>query len=72
MSCTITKILKHLPMSHRLPGHEGGCRFLHGHNYIVEVSVRSDVLDSMGMVMDFAERRVSLHDGKIADDQIKR
>ena len=24
------------------------------------------------MVMDFAERRVSLHDGKIADDQIKR
>ncbi|MBI4346428.1 MAG: 6-carboxytetrahydropterin synthase [Elusimicrobia bacterium] len=40
---------------HRLLGYAGKCRFLHGHNGLVEVTVSSRRLDRLGMVMDFAE-----------------
>ena len=38
---------------HRLLGHEGKCRFMHGHNYVAEVTVQSQELDDLGMVVDF-------------------
>jgi 6-pyruvoyltetrahydropterin/6-carboxytetrahydropterin synthase len=38
---------------HRLLNHEGKCRFLHGHNGLVEVDVESQRLDALGMVVDF-------------------
>ncbi len=38
---------------HRLLGHEGKCRFMHGHNYVAEVTVQSRELDDLGMVVDF-------------------
>ncbi len=42
--------------AHRLPGHTGKCRFLHGHSYKAFVTVTSDeVLDEMDMVMDFQD-----------------
>lgn len=44
---------------HHLPLHEGKCRFPHGHNYICEVSVSRDMLQTSGpasgMVMDFTD-----------------
>jgi len=37
---------------HRVKGHEGKCRYLHGHNYIVYVTAQAS-LDSIGRVIDF-------------------
>lgn len=43
-----------LPLGHRLQNHEGGCKFLHGHNYLITIQVGAN-LDERGMVMDFHE-----------------
>ena len=39
---------------HRLAGHEGPCRNLHGHNYVVYLHVSAAQLDSLGRVVDFS------------------
>jgi len=39
---------------HRVVGHEGKCRNLHGHNYVVYVKARAQQLDSVGRVIDFS------------------
>ena len=39
--------------AHRLPGHEGKCRNLHGHSYRVEVNFYGSVSVETGMVLDF-------------------
>ena len=43
--------------AHRLVNHQGLCRYLHGHNYKVEVGFRcsNDDLDPLGMVLDFSD-----------------
>ena len=41
--------------AHKLRGYQGECERLHGHNWKVEVSLRSEKLNSLGMVMDFKE-----------------
>lgn len=43
----------HFSYGHRIVGHNGKCRNLHGHNGIVEVDVESNNLNDLGMVMDF-------------------
>lgn len=43
--------------AHQLEEFEGGCERLHGHNWKVEVRVRSRTLDDTGLVMDFRELR---------------
>ncbi len=40
---------------HRLIDYEGKCRYLHGHNGLLEVCLSSDELDAKGMVYDFTE-----------------
>jgi 6-pyruvoyltetrahydropterin/6-carboxytetrahydropterin synthase len=42
--------------SHFLPGYEGDCSKLHGHNFIAEAHVPGEQLDGNGMAIDF--RRV--------------
>jgi 6-pyruvoyltetrahydropterin/6-carboxytetrahydropterin synthase len=41
--------------AHQIRGHRGGCENLHGHNYRVRVWARAAILDSLGMVLDFAD-----------------
>lgn len=41
--------------AHCIRGHPGRCAQLHGHNYRVVVSVRSERVGQQGMVVDFAE-----------------
>jgi 6-pyruvoyltetrahydropterin/6-carboxytetrahydropterin synthase len=41
---------------HRIRGHEGPCRNMHGHNAHVEVECRGE-LDALGMVVDFGRIR---------------
>jgi len=42
---------------HRLLGHDGQCRYLHGHNGRLEIDVETESLDHMGMVVDFRKVR---------------
>ena len=41
--------------AHRLREYQGNCENLHGHNWKLDVRLRSDRLDSLGMVADFRE-----------------
>jgi len=40
-------------MGHRLSCHKGACKNFHGHNYKVEVGVKSKKLNDEGMIIDF-------------------
>jgi 6-pyruvoyltetrahydropterin/6-carboxytetrahydropterin synthase len=45
---------------HRIPDHASQCRHLHGHRYVLEITLRGDVIEhrgaaNNGMVMDFSE-----------------
>ncbi len=48
-------IKTHFSAAHRLRQYDGECERLHGHNWDVEVSIVSDQLDNLGMVIDFKE-----------------
>ncbi|MBI5189736.1 MAG: 6-carboxytetrahydropterin synthase QueD [Nitrospirae bacterium] len=41
--------------AHQLRGYQGRCEKLHGHNWKVKVSVVSEVLNDIGLVMDFKD-----------------
>ena len=41
--------------AHQLREYGGKCEAFHGHNWKVEVFLKSSVLDKIGMVMDFGE-----------------
>jgi 6-pyruvoyltetrahydropterin/6-carboxytetrahydropterin synthase len=43
--------------AHRIVGHPGKCAWLHGHTYHLELTVSSEALDPLGMVMDFDDLR---------------
>lgn len=45
---------------HRVHGHEGKCRHLHGHNYRITFTCESDDLDNIGRVIDFSEMKARL------------
>lgn len=45
---------------HRIPNHKGQCRHLHGHRYVLEITLSGDVIRGSdvaadGMLMDFSE-----------------
>ncbi|HMU14808.1 MAG: 6-carboxytetrahydropterin synthase [Bacteroidetes bacterium] len=49
-----------LEIAHALRDHDGLCRHIHGHSYVLDVSVTGDLLDragdpKAGMVIDFSE-----------------
>jgi 6-pyruvoyltetrahydropterin/6-carboxytetrahydropterin synthase len=55
-------------MAHALPGYGGACRHIHGHSYVLYVTVKgtpeaSLTHPNLGMVMDFTELKniVNLH-----------
>lgn len=40
--------------AHRLINHEGKCKLIHGHRYVLEASFASTKLDEIGRVIDFS------------------
>ena len=40
---------------HRLLDYDGKCRYLHGHNGRVEITIEAQKLDERGMVLDFSD-----------------
>jgi 6-pyruvoyltetrahydropterin/6-carboxytetrahydropterin synthase len=49
----VTKVIE-FSYGHRLLNHDGKCRYLHGHNGMVEIDLGAESLDKMGMVIDFS------------------
>lgn len=41
--------------AHKLKGYDGPCAQLHGHNWVVQVFIRGDELDNIGMLVDFRD-----------------
>ena len=39
---------------HRVYGHEGKCRNIHGHNYVALFTAQAEALDGIGRVIDFS------------------
>lgn len=39
--------------AHRVMGHEGKCKHLHGHRYAIEATFTAKQLDTLGRVVDF-------------------
>ena len=50
----VTKVIE-FSYGHRLLEHKGKCRYLHGHNGMVEVDIDAEQLDGLGMVVDFGD-----------------
>ncbi len=48
-------VCEEIAAAHFLPGYQGKCRQLHGHNWKIEISIVAGQLDESGMVMDFKE-----------------
>jgi 6-pyruvoyltetrahydropterin/6-carboxytetrahydropterin synthase len=46
--------------AHRLKEYRGNCERLHGHNWRVEVTVESGVLDEQGIAIDFRAIKTAL------------
>ena len=51
----VLKIVTDFASAHSLRNYPGDCARLHGHNWQVEVSVCSEVLDDNGIAIDFRE-----------------
>ena len=63
--------------AHRLPDHPGKCRDLHGHSYVLVVTVEKPIDPHSGMAIDFGELKgivkrevVELVDHKYLNDII--
>ncbi len=46
-------ILTHFAAAHNLLNYQGDCENLHGHNWKVEVTVKTETLDNAGLGIDF-------------------
>lgn len=59
---TIIRALRYHDIScgHRVVGHEGKCRYLHGHNYRIHFTCEAPALDALGRVIDFGVIKVRL------------
>jgi 6-pyruvoyltetrahydropterin/6-carboxytetrahydropterin synthase len=47
------KVQSTFSSAHNLRGYKGKCEDLHGHNWLVEIVIKSARLDNIGMVLDF-------------------
>jgi 6-pyruvoyltetrahydropterin/6-carboxytetrahydropterin synthase len=55
---------------HRIPDHRSQCRHLHGHRYVIEITLSGEVIDQSGspmngMVMDFSEVKALARDNLV-------
>ena len=54
---TITKIFE-FAAAHHLPNHKGLCKNIHGHTYVLEIEIASEIQKdgpATGMIMDFGD-----------------
>lgn len=58
----ILKVKDKFQAAHYLENYNGKCEKLHGHTFVVEVSVRVDSLDDSGIGIDFTHIKKTLVD----------
>ncbi|MGB3975820.1 MAG: 6-carboxytetrahydropterin synthase [bacterium] len=51
---------KEFAAAHRLVEYDGNCEKLHGHNWRVELTLKTKILNSLGLAIDFREARQML------------
>lgn len=56
------KIEDYFAAAHSLREYQGACEALHGHNWKVEVVVRTQKLNSIGLAIDFKDLKVAVAD----------
>ena len=49
-----------ISMGHRVVGHSGKCRHLHGHNYRIHFVCHAKEMDNLGRIIDFGEIKTRL------------
>jgi 6-pyruvoyltetrahydropterin/6-carboxytetrahydropterin synthase len=54
------RVKTHFSAAHRLDGYPGDCARVHGHNWIVEAFVQTELLDDTGIGIDFRHVKKSL------------
>jgi len=59
------KIQSHFAAAHNLLNYQGDCENLHGHNWKIEVSVKTEHLDSAGLGIDF--KTLKCHTNEVLD-----
>jgi 6-pyruvoyltetrahydropterin/6-carboxytetrahydropterin synthase len=55
-------VRQHFDAAHYLRGYGGRCEELHGHRFEVVVSVRTQVLNDIGIALDFTQLKGSLNE----------
>jgi 6-pyruvoyltetrahydropterin/6-carboxytetrahydropterin synthase len=55
-------IKDHIAAAHFLRGYDGPCKNLHGHTWQIEITIESDHVDQIGIVMDFRLMKNKLKD----------
>jgi 6-pyruvoyltetrahydropterin/6-carboxytetrahydropterin synthase len=53
-------IKREFSAAHKLKGYKGNCASLHGHNWTVTVTVKSEKLDKIGIAVDFRKLKTEL------------
>jgi 6-pyruvoyltetrahydropterin/6-carboxytetrahydropterin synthase len=59
-------IKTHFSGGHHLRNYPGNCEHPHGHNWKIKVTVRADILDELGMGIDF--KILKKHVNRVIDD----
>lgn len=62
---TVTKEFS-FDAAHYLPFHDGKCKFIHGHTYHMDVTVRNVIRLDTGMVMDFSKLKEAVEDNVLS------
>lgn len=62
MKYTVTKRMEISGAHHLTLDYPSKCSNLHGHNWIITVTLQSEELDKNGMVMDFTAIKSKIHD----------
>ena len=55
-------IKSHFSAAHSLKGYDGDCTRPHGHNWMVEVFVKCEQLDKIGIGIDFRDIKLAVKD----------
>lgn len=55
------KVESSFSSAHNLRGYKGKCEDLHGHNWRVQITVKSGRLDKIGMLLDFKYLKAKLN-----------
>ncbi|MCC6817188.1 MAG: 6-carboxytetrahydropterin synthase [Saprospiraceae bacterium] len=63
---SITKIF-HFEAAHAISVHPGNCRKIHGHSYSLHISVSSEKLNNLNMIMDFFDLKILVQE-KVLED----